>query len=101
MYINHKDVMDFAVIKVDHIEKNSETYINKYDFIIKGEDIEKYMKYIKTFFDEFGISSRVYLSGFVCVSDSFIWSKNKITTQLMNAVNYFNNIKQNTKTYTK
>ena len=96
MYKNYDhNLIDCAVIKVDSVRKSA-TYEQDgsaltfgYNYTVRKEDIEPTMKFIKDLFTELNIPcSRVYISGFACLTEDYIWTKQRITNHaLMEARN--------------
>jgi len=83
MTYNNNNKIECAVIRVDSINDNNERVFN-----VRIKDIENTMIFIKKVYEEFKIPySRIYLSGFALLSESFIWTKQKIVSVLTNNTN--------------
>ncbi len=81
-YYNSKDLIDCAIIKVDSTSNDG------YNYNVRIKDIEETMNFIKNLYEEIGLPcNRIYLSGFACLGESYIWTKQKITNHAINEAN--------------
>ena len=88
---NNHNLIDCAIIKVDST-RMSNSYLQDgsantygYNYTVRVEDIEQTMKFIKEVFKEFNMPcSRIYLSGFACLTEDYIWTKQRIVNQVKN-----------------
>ena len=105
----NRNLIDCAIIKVDSVRKSA-TYEEDgsaltfgYNYTVRKEDIEPTMKFVKELFNELGIpGSRIYISGFACLTEDYIWTKQRITNHaLMEAGRMEEYSKLSTRSYSK
>ena len=97
------NLIDCAIIKVD-ITKKSPTYEQDgsalrygFSYSVPIQDIEETMKFLKVAYEEVGLPySRIYLSGFALLTQSSIWSKERIIESLRNQYYRINNLTAST-----
>ncbi len=86
--IYENNQIDCAIIHVDiNGDSNSISTYGR-TFSVRIKDIEETMNFIKGACEELGIPfSRIYLSGFALLTESSIWTKQKIVSVLKNDPN--------------
>ncbi len=97
-YNSEKNLIDCAIIKVDFTrpsntyERDGSAVTFSLDYNTKVEDIEETMKFIKTLYSELGFPcSRIYLSGFACLTEGCISTKQQITNHAINEIKKMKN----------
>ena len=98
MTMVNRGLIDCAIIKVetsvrnDDYNKKDNTLNQGYNYTVRMENLDKTMLFIQETFNEYNLPCvRIYPTGFACVPESFIWTKQKIVEQVKNEVNRLNN----------
>ncbi len=97
--IYENNQIDCAIIHVDiNGDSNSISTYGR-TFSVRIKDIEETMKFIKEVYEELGLPySRIYLSGFALLTESCIWTKQRILSSIKNDVDQIMSINNISKT---
>lgn len=89
MFNERRELIDCCILTADCVipradyEKTGSTYTFSYNYSIPVNKIEEIQTFIRETFKYFGQPcSRVYISGFANLSESSIWTKERIVNQV-------------------